>query len=91
MSVYASVDDMDLWVGCLAEDPVPGSHVGELTQAILVEQFEALRDGDRFWYRRTLSRRERRTVEHTRLSDVIRRNTPIGAEIPDDVFHIPGY
>jgi len=88
-SVYADVDDVDLWVGGLAETPVPGALVGPLVHAILSEQFETLRDGDRLWYARTLSAERRRQVENTRLSDVIRRNTDIGTEITDDVFHVP--
>jgi peroxidase len=85
---YAHPDDVDLWVGGLAEDPVPGAHVGPLVQRILVDQFQALRDGDRFWYERTLSRSERSEVEAMRLSDVIRANTGIGDELPGDVFHV---
>ncbi|MDA2921123.1 peroxidase family protein [Desulfobacterota bacterium AH_259_B03_O07] len=87
-SVYDSVDDIDLWVGGLSEDPLPNSHVGELFHTIIKKQFEALRDGDRFWYELTLSRRELREVENTKLSDIIRRNTDIGEEILDDVFHV---
>jgi peroxidase len=89
-SVYSSVDDLDAWVGGLAEDPLPGSQVGALVATVLRQQFEALRDGDRFWYTRTLTARERVEVERTRLSDVIRRNTGIGDEIPDDVFRVGG-
>lgn len=87
-SVYGSVDDIDLWVGGLAEDPMPGAHVGELFYEIIVMQFESLRDGDRMWYKRMLSGKERREIENTKLSDIIRRNTDIGSEIPDDVFHL---
>jgi peroxidase len=83
---YVDPDQIDLWVGGLAEDPLPGGHVGELVHHVLVDQFQALRDGDRFWYERTLGREERRQVEATRLSDVIRANTTIGDELPDDVF-----
>jgi hypothetical protein len=85
---YDSVDDVDLWVGCLAEDPEPPSQVGPLARSILVEQFTALRDGDRFWYERMLGREELALVRSSRLSDVIRRNTNIRAEIPDDVFRV---
>ena len=88
-SVYANVDDIDVWVGGLAEDPLPGAMVGRLVFTILKDQFEALRDGDRFWYRRTLTQAERDDVENTRLADIIRRNTNIGNEIADDVFHVP--
>ena len=86
--VYVNVDHIDLWVGGLCEDPVPGSHVGELFQAILVKQFEALRDGDRFWYERKLSGSELQEVQNTKLSDVIKRNTSIGPELQDNVFQV---
>ena len=87
-SVYNNVDDIDLWVGGLAETPLPDTMVGELIAIVLIQQFEALRDADRFWYKRTMSRKQARRIERTRLSDVIRRNTSIGDELPDDVFHV---
>ena len=83
---YNNVDEIDLWVGGLAEDLIPGSHLGELFTEIIVMQFEALRDGDRFWYELTLSGDELVDLENTRLSDIIRRNTDIGDEIQDNVF-----
>ena len=49
-SVYGDVDAVDLWVGMLAERHDPGASVGELVETILAEQFERLRDGDRFWH-----------------------------------------
>jgi hypothetical protein len=87
-SAYALVDDVDLWVGGLAEDHLPGAMVGELIYTVLVRQFTALRDGDRFWYQRTLSRSEQRLVNNSRLVDIIRRNTDIGDELTADVFHV---
>lgn len=75
--LYGTVDNVDLWVGLLAEDHVPGSSVGELTQTILVDQFERLRDGDRFWYQNVFSGRELDRIEHTTLSDIIERNTTV--------------
>ena len=87
-SIYASVDDIDVWVGGLAEDPLPGALVGRLIFTVLKDQFEALRDGDRYWYQRVLPSTELERVENTRLADIIRRNTAIRAEIPNDVFHV---
>ncbi len=87
-AAYDNVDDVDLWVGGLAEDPLPGAMVGELIRSVLVRQFTALRDGDRFWYQRTLESQELELVESSRLADIIRRNTTIGGEIADDVFHV---
>jgi hypothetical protein len=87
-SVYADVNDIDLWVGVLAEDPVNGGHVGELALEVIADQFTRLRDGDRYWYQASLTPQEIVDVESTTLADVIRRNTSIGAEISDDVFHV---
>lgn len=87
---YQSVEDIDVWVGGLAEDHVRGAQVGELVFTVLKRQFEVLRDADRFWYEIALNRNELRQVRGTRLSDIIRRNTEIGDELSDDVFHVAG-
>lgn len=86
--VYGNIDTVDVYIGGLAEDPVSGSMLGELFHKIVTLQFEALRDGDRFWYQRTLSQNELRKMEKegTRLADIIRRNTDIGDEISNNVF-----
>lgn len=83
---YTNVADIDLWVGGLAEDKVAGALVGELFFAILKDQFERLRDGDRFWYENIMSTRAARAMERTTLAKVIRRNTRIGREIQENVF-----
>ncbi len=87
-AAYASVDDIDVWVGGLAEPEMPGAMVGELIQRIVATQFTALRDGDRFWYEHALSREDVAAINDTRLSDIIRRNTSIGDELPDNVFRL---
>jgi len=74
-STYGNVDNIDLWVGGLAEDHLPGSSLGETFTAIIVNQFTRLRDGDRFWYENSLSRDLIREVQNTTLADIIRRNT----------------
>ena len=50
------------------------------------EMLDVLRDGDRFWYERTLSNDEYVAVANTTLADIIRRNTTISNEISDNVF-----
>ncbi len=49
-STYGTVANIDPFEGMLAEDHLPGADVGPLINAILVKQFTALRDGDRFFY-----------------------------------------
>ena len=81
-----NTNDMDIWVAGLAEDRYGESMLGELFHTIVARQFEVLRDGDRFWYQRSLSQDELREIEETKLADIIRRNTDIGSEISDNVF-----
>jgi len=75
-SVYTSVNDIDLWVGGISEPPVPGGMVGETFATILKDQFERVRDGDRYWYQnRDLDSMQLMMIENTSLSDIIMRNT----------------
>ncbi len=49
-AIYGSVDNLDAYVGMVSEPHLPGSDLGELQSAMWRRQFEALRDGDRFFY-----------------------------------------
>ncbi len=84
-ATYGNVDNIDLWIGGLAEDHVPGSSMGETFTAIIVDQFVRLRDGDRFWYQSALPNRLVKEIESTSLADVIRRNTGL-TKLQADVF-----
>ena len=84
-SIYDSVDDIDVFVGGLAEDHVPDAVVGELFHAVLVDQFTRLRDGDSFWYESRFSGEQLEELQNTRLADVIRDNTDI-EYIQDDAM-----
>jgi len=87
--VYSSVDDLDLLVAGLAEDHVPGALVGETFYTILKNQFERLRDGDRFWYQ-LMSAPDVQRIEQRTLARIIRDNTTIGeSEIKENVFIAP--
>jgi hypothetical protein len=75
--LYGSVDKIDLWVGVLAEDHIPGTSVGPTASRIIADQFQRMRDGDRFWYQNEFSGQLLRNIDTTRLSDVIARNTAL--------------
>lgn len=87
---YGDVNNVDVWVGALAEDNYKRAMVGELIYHVVVEQFKRLRDGDRLWYKRVFPSRLAWRIKKTRLSDIIKRNTDIGNELPRYVFHITG-
>lgn len=87
---YGSIDDIDPWIGMIAEPHRPDALVGELAHAILTDQFTRLRDGDRFWYEYDLPPALAAEVSTTTLSDIIRRNTAIDA-IGDSAFHVPTF
>lgn len=74
---YGTVDDIDLWIGGLAEDHRPGSSMGETFTTIVADQFWRIRAGDRFWYQNRFDGPQLADIENTRLSDVIERNTGI--------------
>ncbi len=83
--LYGSVEQIDVWVGGLAEDLMPGAMVGELFQAVLVDQFVQLRDGDRFWYQSRFSGDALEAIEETSLAAIIKLNSGIDY-IQDNVF-----
>ncbi|MCK5916970.1 MAG: hypothetical protein KAG34_01000, partial [Cocleimonas sp.] len=87
-SIYKSPDDMDLWVAGLAEKSQGDSLVGSSFTSILSDQFSRLRDGDRFWYENQFSSKDIGTLNNTKLSDIIQRNTSI-ENIQQNVFVAP--
>ena len=91
--IYKQVDRLELWTTGLAENHVEGAMVGETFHAIIAEQFARLRDGDRFWFENdpyfVANPGLLDELRATTLADIIRRNTGIDDEIPDDVFTLP--
>lgn len=88
--VYDDVGDVDLWIGGLAEVHVGGGLVGETFRAIIIDQFNRTRDGDRFFFEMQLGHLQVLDPDfqsNNRLSDISRRNTSI-LNIQDDVFRI---
>ena len=88
-SAYSSPDDVDAWVGGLTEPHLDGAQVGEMFFTIIKDQFQRLRDGDRFWYESYLDSATLATVQAQTLSIIIRRNTTITTELQDDAFQVP--
>lgn len=88
--LFGTVDNIDAFVGALAEDHVPGSSAGPFIHAVVGNQFERLRDGDRFFYTQDeflQSDAVRRVIDldEVKLSNIIRWNTGV-RRIQDNVF-----
>ena len=86
-NLYGNVDNIDLYIGLLAEDHLSGIAVGETFQAIISRQFAALRDGDRLYYENILLPEEIAAIENTTLADIVRRNTDTTI-VQDNVFSL---
>jgi peroxidase len=83
--LYGSVNNVELFVGLMAEDHLPGSSLGSTEQAILARQFEALRDGDRFFYLNADPAGLVNRLNSTTLAQIIERNTNI-TNLQSNVF-----
>jgi hypothetical protein len=85
-----NVDGVDAFVGMVSEPHVAGSELGELQLAMWRRQFQALRDGDRFFFAndpvlRVIRRRF--GIDYRRsLATIIRANT--GVTTQADVFRV---
>lgn len=85
--LYGNVNDIDPWIGGLAEDHVPGALVGELIFTVMKDQFERLRDGDRFFYLNYFDPTTISAIEGQTLARIIARNTEIEpSELQSNVF-----
>ena len=85
--------NVDAFVGAFSEPHVPGSELGETNLAIWTKQFQALRDGDRFFFENDLGTLNNIKSHYgidfrTTLGQLIGRNTDAttAADIHDNVF-----
>ena len=93
-ATYGSVNNVDAFTGMVAEPHVPGTEFGELQGAMWRRQFQALRDGDRFFYGNDPNLNLIRLVYgidfRRNLGDIIALNTDIPrAELEPNVFLAP--
>lgn len=100
LTIYPSIEDVEIWVGMLCEPELPGSAVGQTIHDILSMQFAKLRDGDRFFYlmdkdfssNHMLGKLgfDLKYIENRTLSKIIIDNTELTPnEISDNAFKVP--
>ena len=93
----AAIDNIDLFIGGLAEKHAAGALVGQTFQAIIKNQFDVLRAGDRFfWLNEGFDQATASMIANTTLATLIKRNaaTPnlqanvfLQADLPPHVRH----
>ena len=84
--IYGNVNNVELFVGLMAEDHLAGSSLGQTEQAILAKQFESLRDGDRYFYENADPPSLVNQLNGTTLAQIIERNTTITNLQPNVFF-----
>jgi heme peroxidase len=88
-NVYGNVNQLDLFMGGLAENHIPGTRVGITFMMILAKQFQALRTGDRFfWQNEDFDSQTALTIANTTLAQIILRDTDTTLVQPR-VFIVP--
>ena len=93
-AIYGSVNNLDAFTGMVAEQHIAGTEFGETQRALWTRQFQALRDGDRFFFGNDPTLTNIRIVygfdfRHN-LGDVIALNTDLKrADLEANVFLAP--
>uniref|UniRef100_A0A3B5M9Z1 Thyroid peroxidase n=1 Tax=Xiphophorus couchianus TaxID=32473 RepID=A0A3B5M9Z1_9TELE len=92
LHLYQHPDNIDVWLGGLVENFLPGSRTGPLFACLIGKQMKLLRDGDRFWWEAdgVFTRQQREQLWKTSLSRIICENSDI-QEIPADPFRLAQY
>lgn len=76
-SVYDHPDQIDMWIGGLAERPSGNALVGETFGYLIADQFNRTRAGDPNFYEWALHPQTANWVHNVRLADIIRWNTDV--------------
>jgi len=89
--LYGHPGNIDVWVGGILEDQLPGAKVGPLFKCLLLEQFQRTRDGDRFWYENpSVFRSEQlEQIRQTSLARILCDNGDNITRIQPNVFVLP--
>ncbi|KAM4720499.1 eosinophil peroxidase-like [Anableps anableps] len=89
LELYGTPENIDVWLGGVAEPFVPGGRVGPLFACLIATQFKKIREGDRLWYQNpgVFTPQQRQALSAVTLSRVICDNTGI-TSVPSDAFSI---
>ncbi|XP_022613324.1 eosinophil peroxidase-like [Seriola dumerili] len=85
--LYRKADNIDVWLGGVAEPFVRGGRVGPLFACLIATQFQRIRQGDRYWWENegVFTEAQRESLRETSLARIICDNTGI-TEVPAKPF-----
>ena len=84
--VYGSIDNIDAWVGMLAETHLKDALFGNVVTTMMEKQFQVLREGDRFYFENMgFTQEELVDVSTVSMRDLLMRNTSISI-MQENVF-----
>ncbi|KAJ8944427.1 hypothetical protein NQ318_002123 [Aromia moschata] len=89
--MHANPHEVDLLVGALLEDPLPGAVVGSTFNCLLKQQFELLKRTDRFWYENdlppsSLTTEQLKEIKKVTLAGLLCANTDDLDSVPPKAF-----
>ena len=91
-ATLGGLNDVDLWIGGLAEKQMPfGGLLGSTFNFVFETQMEKLQNGDRFYYlERTAGLNFLTELENNSFAKLIMANTD-ATHLPGDVFSTPAF
>uniref|UniRef100_A0A3Q3JX08 Myeloid-specific peroxidase n=1 Tax=Monopterus albus TaxID=43700 RepID=A0A3Q3JX08_MONAL len=89
LALYGTPNNIDVWLGGVAEPFVKGGRVGPLFACLIATQFQRTRQGDRLWYEKpgVFTTRQVAALSAASLAKIICDNTGI-TFVPLDVFSV---
>uniref|UniRef100_A0A2K6FZP3 Lactoperoxidase n=1 Tax=Propithecus coquereli TaxID=379532 RepID=A0A2K6FZP3_PROCO len=92
LHLYSTPDNIDVWIGAIAEPLVERGRVGPLLACLLGKQFQQIRDGDRFWWEnpRVFTKRQWDSLQKMSFSRLVCDNTRI-TKVPLNAFRANSY
>ncbi|XP_074526454.1 eosinophil peroxidase-like isoform X2 [Halichoeres trimaculatus] len=87
LDLYGTPDNIDVWMGGLAEPFVDRGRVGPLFACLIAKQFQRIRQGDRLWWENdgVFTEDQRESLMKTSFARIICDNTGI-TEVPENPF-----
>jgi peroxidase len=88
LQLHGSLNDVDPWMGGIAETRLPGSFIGPTFACIFGITFDNVRNGDRFWYEnpQTFTQRQLREIQKGSVARVICDNSDNINRVQPDAF-----